>query len=167
MFSVQAKSGERKPNIILMLADNLGYGDLGSYGGGETRGMPTPRLDQLASQGARFTQFLVEPSCTPSRAALMTGRYSIRSGLSLILVVGTTNTLSAKEVTLARVLKDGGYDTAMFGKWHLGTEAQSQPQNQGFDEFALQLSLGRQEHVFHELLGERGGPAHGARGVPS
>jgi arylsulfatase A-like enzyme len=130
-----AKSGERKPNIILMLADNLGYGDLGSYGGGDTRGMPTPRLDQLASQGVRFTQFLVEASCTPSRAALMTGRYSIRSGLSLILVVGTTNTLSAKEVTLARVLKDGGYDTAMFGKWHLGTEAQSQPQNQGFDEF--------------------------------
>jgi len=88
-----AKSGERKPNIILMLADNLGYGDLGSYGGGDTRGMPTPRLDQLANQGARFTQFLVEPSCTPSRAALMTGRYSIRSGLSLILVVGTTNTI--------------------------------------------------------------------------
>jgi arylsulfatase A-like enzyme len=126
-----AKSGERKPNIILMLADNLGYGDLGSYGGGETRGGPTSRLDQLASRGARFTQFLVEPSCTPSRAALMTGRYSIRSGLSLILVVGTTNTLGAKEVTLARVLKEGGYDTAMFGKWHLGTEAQSQ----GFDEF--------------------------------
>ena len=74
---------QRKPNIILMLSDNLGYGDLGSYGGGETPGMPTPRLDQLASEGARFTQFLVEPSCTPSRAALMTGRYSIRSGLSL------------------------------------------------------------------------------------
>ena len=88
-----------------MLSDNLGYGDLGSYGGGETRGMPTPRLDQLANEGVRLTQFLVEPSCTPSRAALMTGRYSIRSGLSLILVVGTRNTLSEKETTLAEVLK--------------------------------------------------------------
>ena len=68
-----------------MLSDNLGYGDLGCTGAGHTRGMPTPRLDQLANQGVRFTQFLVEVSCTPSRAALMTGRYSIRSGLSLIL----------------------------------------------------------------------------------
>jgi hypothetical protein len=61
----QARSGDRRPNIILMLSDNLGYGDLGSYGGGETRGMPTPRLDELASQGVRFTQFMVEVSCTP------------------------------------------------------------------------------------------------------
>ena len=80
---------EVKPNVVFILADNVGYGDLGPYGGGELRGAPTPRIDELASEGLRLTQFLVEPACTPSRAALMTGRYSIREGLSLIIVPGT------------------------------------------------------------------------------
>jgi hypothetical protein len=75
-----------KPNILFILNDNTGYGDIGVYGGGERRGAPTPSIDHLASEGLLLTQFLVEPSCTPSRAALMTGRYSIRSGLSLILL---------------------------------------------------------------------------------
>jgi arylsulfatase A-like enzyme len=70
-----------KPNVVFILGDNIGYGDLGAYGGGELRGAPTPRLDQLAREGLRLTQFLVEPACTPSRAALMTGQYSIRNGL--------------------------------------------------------------------------------------
>ena len=87
-----------KPNILFILADNLGYGDLGVYGGGELRGAPTPRIDELAAQGLRLTQFLVEPGCTPSRAAFMTGRYSIRSGLSLVAVEGsTTGSLPATE----------------------------------------------------------------------
>ena len=80
---------QQKPNVVFILADNVGYGDLGSYGGGELRGAPTPRLDQLAKEGLRLTQFLVEPACTPSRAALMTGQYSIRSGLSLIAIEGS------------------------------------------------------------------------------
>jgi hypothetical protein len=80
---------ENKPNVVFILADNVGYGDLGPYGGGELRGAPTPRIDQLASEGLRLTQYLVEPGCTPSRAALMTGQYSIRNGLSLILVPGS------------------------------------------------------------------------------
>jgi arylsulfatase A-like enzyme len=71
-----------KPNVVFILADNVGYGDIGVYGGGELRGAPTPNIDQLAHGGLRFTQFLVEPACTPSRAALMTGQYSIRNGLS-------------------------------------------------------------------------------------
>lgn len=125
----------KKPNIVFMLVDNLGYGDLGCYGGGEIRGMPTPRIDQLASEGLRFTQFLAEPGCTPSRAALMTGRYSIRSGLSLVVLRGSQNTLQTKEVTLAEVLKDQGYATSYLGKWHLGMESHSQPQNQGFDDY--------------------------------
>jgi arylsulfatase len=125
----------RKPNVVVMMADNLGYGDVGCYGGGEVRGMPTPRIDKLASEGLRFTQFLVEPGCTPSRAAFMTGRYSIRSGLSLVIVPGTPNTLVDKEITLAEVLKTSGYTTAMYGKWHLGYEKQSLPHNQGFDDF--------------------------------
>jgi arylsulfatase len=126
---------QQKPNILFILADNTGYGDLGVYGGGELRGAPTPRIDQLASEGLRLTQFLVEPGCTPSRAALMTARYSIRSGLSLIAVEGTPISLPAGEITMAEVLHDAGYATAIFGKWHLGSQPYSQPQNKGFDEF--------------------------------
>src|SRR5579864_5776946 len=89
-----------KPNVVFILADNVGYGDLGPYGGGELRGAPTPRIDQLAREGLKLTQFLVEPACTPSRAALMTGQYSIRSGLSLICLPGTVNSLSAGAYTM-------------------------------------------------------------------
>ncbi|MBZ9790316.1 arylsulfatase [Rhizobium sp. 3T7] len=130
-----ASAQQAKPNIVFILGDNIGYGDIGVYGGGELRGSPTPRIDQLALEGLRLTQFLVEPSCTPSRAALMTGRYSIRSGLSLIAVAGTDISLPANEITMAEMLHDAGYATAIFGKWHLGAQTYSQPQNQGFDEF--------------------------------
>jgi hypothetical protein len=74
-----AQQQQPKPNILFILADNVGHGDIGAYGGGELRGAPTPRIDQLGAESLRLTQFLVEPACTPSRAALMTGRYSIRS----------------------------------------------------------------------------------------
>ena len=95
-----------QPNILFILADNIGYGDIGAYGGGELRGSPTPRLDQLAAEGLRLTQFLVEPGCTPSRAALTTGRYSIRSGLSLVAVEGTDISLPAREIRMAEMLRD-------------------------------------------------------------
>src|SRR6188474_505394 len=130
-----ATAQQQKPNIVFILADNVGYGDIGAYGGGELRGAPTPRIDQLAAQSLRLTQFLVEPSCTPSRAALMTGRYSIRSGLSLVAVPGTHFSLPENEITMAEMLHDAGYATAIFGKWHLGAQTYSQPQNQGFDEY--------------------------------
>jgi arylsulfatase A-like enzyme len=130
-----ALAQQPKPNILFILADNTGYGDLGVYGGGELRGAPTPRIDRLAAEGLRLTQFLVEPACTPSRAALMTGRYSIRSGLSLVAVEGTAISLPATEITMAEMLRDAGYATAIFGKWHLGAQPYSQPQNKGFDEF--------------------------------
>jgi arylsulfatase A-like enzyme len=128
-------AAEQKPNILFILADNVGYGDLGAYGGGELRGAPTPRLDQLAAESLRLTQFLVEPGCTPSRAALMTGRYSIRSGLSLVAVAGSPISLPATEITMAEMLRDAGYATAMFGKWHLGSQPSSLPQQKGFDQF--------------------------------
>ena len=124
-----------KPNVVFILADNVGYGDLGSYGGGELRGAPTPRLDALAQEGLRFTQFLVEPACTPSRAALMTGQYSIRNGLSLIAIEGSPYTLPARAFTMGELFKSGGYATAIFGKWHLGSAPQSLPTAHGFDEF--------------------------------
>jgi len=83
MTGAITQAADQKPNVVFILADNVGYGDLGPYGGGELRGYATPRSDQLAREGLRLTQLLVEPSCTPSRAALMTGQYSIRNGLSL------------------------------------------------------------------------------------
>ena len=97
LLGAKALAQQPKPNILFILADNTGYGDLGVYGGGELRGAPTPRIDRLAAEGLRLTQFLVEPACTPSRAALMTGRYSIRSGLSLVAVEGTAISLPATD----------------------------------------------------------------------
>jgi arylsulfatase len=123
-----------KPNVVFILADNVGFGDLGPYGGGELRGAPTPRIDQLARESLKLTQFLVEPGCTPSRAALMTGRYSIREGLSLVLAPGSENTLAAKAYTMGDMFHGLGYATALFGKWHLGSDPQSLPTAHGFDE---------------------------------
>lgn len=134
-MATNPSAANAKPNVVFILGDNVGYGDLGSYGGGELRGAPTPRLDQLANEGLRLTQFLVEPACTPSRAAFMTGQYSIRNGLSLICVPGTASTLSGKAITMSQVFKEAGYATAIYGKWHLGTAPQSLPTAHGFDEF--------------------------------
>jgi arylsulfatase A-like enzyme len=83
-LSAVEANAQSKPNVVIMLGDNVGYGDIGAYGAGEVRGMPTPRIDSIAAQGLRLTQYLVEPGCTPSRAAVMTGRYSVRSGLSAV-----------------------------------------------------------------------------------
>jgi arylsulfatase A-like enzyme len=124
-----------RPNIVLFLSDNLGYGDLGSYGGGAIRMAPTPRLDRLAEQGMRFTNFNVEAECSPSRSALMTGRYAIRSGTLRAAPPGLPNGLAPWEYTIAELLSDAGYDTAMFGKWHLGYEPGRLPNDQGFDQW--------------------------------
>ena len=86
--NAQEATTQAMPNVVVMMADNVGYGDIGAYGAGEVRGMPTPRIDHLAGEGLRLTQYLVEPACTPSRAAFMTGRYSQRSGLSTVIVGG-------------------------------------------------------------------------------
>ena len=134
-FAALPAAAQQRPNVVFILADNVGYGDLGPYGGGELRGYPTPNADRLAREGLRLTQFLVEPSCTPSRSALMTGQYSIRNGLSLAAIPGTPNTLSANAYTMGQLFKDAGYATAIFGKWHLGSAPQSLPGAHGFDEF--------------------------------
>jgi arylsulfatase A-like enzyme len=124
-----------KPNIVFIFADNLGYGELGSYGGGITRGAPTPRLDALAREGTRLTNFNVEPSCTPSRSALMTGRHPIRSGTYSVPVDGKPYGLVQWEVTIAELLSQRGYATWHFGKWHLGDSEGRYPNDQGFDEW--------------------------------
>jgi arylsulfatase len=105
-----------KPNIVLMLADNLGYGELGVYGGGILRGAPTPRIDQLASEGMRLLNFNVETQCTPTRSALMTGRFPIRSGTYEVRGVGAPDKpegLTQWEITIAELLSAQGYATGM------------------------------------------------------
>ncbi len=123
---------QERPNVIVIMTDNQGYGDVGAYGGLRA---PTPRIDQLALEGVRFLDFQVEPNCTPSRAAFMTGRMPIRSGTSGLVFPGEAGGLHPMEVTIAEVMKTAGYETAYYGKWHLGEIAEREPQMQGFDEF--------------------------------
>jgi len=123
-----------KPNVIIMLVDNLGWGELGVYGGGSLRGAPTPNLDKLAEEGVRLQNFNVEPQCTPSRSALMTGRHPIRSGTTKV-VWGILYGLTQWEKTIPELMSDAGYATAMFGKWHLGDTKGRFPTDQGFDEW--------------------------------
>ena len=125
----------RKPNIVVILADNVGYGELGVYGGGVLRGAPTPRIDGLASQGMRLLNFNVEAQCTPSRSALMTGRFSIRSGTYQVPSGGAPEGLTQWEITIAELLSAQGYATGMWGKWHLGSIEERFPTHQGFDEW--------------------------------
>ncbi|HEY6806334.1 MAG TPA: arylsulfatase [Pyrinomonadaceae bacterium] len=124
-----------KPNIVFILMDNLGYGEVGCYGGGVTRGAPTPRIDKLASEGTRLTNFNVEAQCSPSRSAILTGRFSIRSGTHSVPIGGGLDGLTQWEVTIAKTLSAAGYATAHFGKWHLGSEQGRLPNDQGFDEW--------------------------------
>ncbi len=123
----------KKPNIIYILSDDVGWGELGWQGGGKHRGTPTPTLDMMARKGMRFNHAYAEPSCTPSRIAIMTGRHPVRTGLLSVLWPGQTEGLSPDEVTIAEVLSDAGYHTAMWGKWHLGELPEHAPENQGFD----------------------------------
>ncbi len=124
-----------KPNIVLVVMDNFGYGEPGFNGGGIIRGAPTPRLDQLAAEGLRLTNFNVEVQCTPSRSAIMTGRYAIRSGNAVLPFGGGVYGLVQWEVTMAEMLSAVGYGTGMFGKWHLGNTQGRFPTYQGFDEW--------------------------------
>jgi arylsulfatase A-like enzyme len=130
-----ALAQETKPNILFMLVDNLGYGELGVYGGGATRGAPTPRIDKLASEGLRLTNMNMEAQCTPSRSAILTGRYAIRSGTHSVPFGGVADGLTQWEVTMAESLSAAGYATALYGKWHLGSHDGRLPNDQGFDEW--------------------------------
>ena len=122
-------------NIVLILADNLGWGELGCYGGGALRGAPTPRIDQLAKEGIQFLNFNVESDCVPTRSALMTGRHPIRTGAMQSVPAGLPQGIHPWEVTLPQLLKRQGYATGMFGKWHLGDRPGRYPHERGFDEW--------------------------------
>jgi arylsulfatase A-like enzyme len=134
--ALAAPGSDGKPNIVLVLMDNFGYGEIGVYGGGVMRGAPTPRIDSIAAEGMQLTNFNVEAECTPSRSALMTGRYGIRTrqrpdGPPRGVWYGITKW----EITLAEMLADSGYATSIFGKWHLGDTEGRYPTDQGFDEW--------------------------------
>lgn len=131
-----SKQEPLNPNIVIILMDNFGWGELGVYGGGVLLGAPTTRIDQLAAQGMRLTNFNVETICTTSRAALMTGRYAIRTG-SMYPWYTTKHGLGLVqwEVTLAEMLNQKGYVSGIFGKWHLGDAKGRYPTDQGFDEW--------------------------------
>jgi arylsulfatase len=126
---------QQKPNIVFIFMDNFGYGELGVYGGGITRGAPTSRIDALAAEGIRLTNFNVEAQCTPSRSALMTGRYAIRSGNGSVPITTGMYGLTQWEITMAEMLSNEGYATGIFGKWHLGHTQGRFPTDQGFDEW--------------------------------
>lgn len=137
-----ATSAAEKPNIVIIYADDQGYGDLGCYGHPSIR---TPHLDRMAAEGLRFTDFYSGAEvCTPSRAALLTGRYPIRSGMSghrRVLFPDSRGGLPSHEITLAEALREQGYATGQIGKWHLGIHEGSRPNDQGFDySFGLPYS---------------------------
>jgi arylsulfatase len=131
--STPGTTAPRPPNIVLILADDLGHGDLGSYGATDLR---TPHLDRLAREGLRFTDFVVSQSvCTASRAALLTGCYANRVGLQGALNHQSRAGIHPDERLLPELLRDRGYATAIFGKWHLGHLPMFNPLRHGFDEF--------------------------------
>jgi len=130
-----AAHAQGKPNIVLVFMDNFGWGEPGFNGGGIIRGAATPRIDKLAEEGLRLTNFNVETQCTPSRAAIISGRYAIRSGNGTVPLGGGVYGLVQWEITMAEMLSDAGYATGMFGKWHLGHTEGRFPTDQGFDEW--------------------------------
>ncbi len=136
LAALEKKFG-KKPNIVYILADDIGYTELGAYGGG-IRGFKTPNLDRLADEGMRFLSYYSQPACTFTRLSLMTGRIPARTGLSAVLFPGTRGAgLTNYEVTIADLLSDAGYTTAMYGKWHMGgslDDPEYIPTNNGFDE---------------------------------
>ena len=129
--SIQPGAGHL-PNFVILLADDLGYGDLGCYGHPTIR---TPNLDRMAAQGIKLSQFYVAHLCTPSRAALLTGRLPIRSGLNVVLFPNSKGGISDSEITLAQALKARGYATWCIGKWHLGHLPAYLPTRHGFDHY--------------------------------
>jgi len=122
---------DRQPNIVFVLADNVGGGDWSCYGGGT----PTPRIDKLAEEGVRLTNYCVESECTPTRTAIMTGRQSVRCGTYTVVPGAGPIGLTPWEYTIAELLSDAGYATGCFGKWHLGEIEGRLPIDQGFDEW--------------------------------
>ena len=137
LFISCTKQVEQKPNIILIITDDQGYGDIGYNGNPHIK---TPNLDLLATNSMRFNNFYVSPVCAPTRSSLLTGRYSLRTGVTDTYNGGAM--MSNDEITLAEILKENNYQTGIFGKWHLGDNYPFRPTDQGFHESLIHLSGG-------------------------
>ena len=135
LLASSAAFAANKPNVIVMISDDVGWGDLGCYMGGGLRGAPTPNLDRMAAEGLRLSSFYAQPTCTPTRASLITGRLPIRAGFTFPLFPGMPMGLVPDEITIAELLEPAGYHSAVIGKWHLGDQEAHLPHKQGFDDF--------------------------------
>jgi len=152
-------SAKEQPNVLIIFMDNFGWGEPGFNGGGIIRGAATPRLDQIANEGLRLTNFNVEVQCTPSRSALMTGRYGVRSGNGTVPLGEGVYGLVQWEYTMAEMFSDAGYATGMYGKWHLGRTEGRFPTDQGFDEwYGVPNSTDESVYSSLEGFGESGLP---------
>jgi arylsulfatase len=160
---------QTKPNVVFILVDNLGWGDLGCYGGTT----PTARIDALASQGVRFKNYNVEAQCTPTRSGIMTGRLPIRSGTTSVPLLGQGHYgLVPWEYTQAELFSDAGYATALYGKWHLGEVEGQLPTDQGFDEwFGIKNTTDEAGYTSYPMFHETGYPVpqiwEAVKGSPS
>jgi arylsulfatase len=168
-----AMADAKKPNVVYFLVDNLGIGELSCYSGGPLRGTYTPRIDTFAVEGMRLPNFAPETQCTPSRSALMTGRYSIRSGNQTVPFAGSHGGLVTWERTMGDIFSDAGYATAIVGKWHIGDSDGRWPTDHGFDEwYGIPRSYDeclwpgdpwydpKRDPVTHVLESRKGQPVH-------
>jgi arylsulfatase len=135
LFIASASAQPKKPNVVYFLVDNLGMGELSAYSGGPFRGVSTVRIDDFAKQGMMLLNFAPEAQCTPSRSALMTGRFSIRSGNQSVSLGASHGGLVKWERTLGDIFSEAGYATSIVGKWHIGDSAGRFPTDHGFDEW--------------------------------
>ena len=147
----QPNAAARKPNIIHIVADDLGWKDVGFNGCTDIK---TPNIDKLAADGAKFTRFYVQPMCTPTRAALMTGRYPFRYGLQTAVIPSVSSYgLDTTEWLMPQCLKDAGYETAIIGKWHLGhADKKYWPRQRGFD-YQYGAMIGELDYFKHDEHG--------------
>ena len=136
-ISCKEQNFTKSPNVILIITDDQGYGDLGIN---KNPILKTPNIDELSSESIVFNNFYVSPVCAPTRSSLMTGRYSLRTGVRDTYNGGAI--MSTDEITIAELLQEKNYKTGIFGKWHLGDNYPSRPSDQGFDESVIHLSGG-------------------------
>jgi hypothetical protein len=134
LMTTGAMAQEKRPNVVMLMTDDTGWNDFGAYGGGANLGHPTPNIDRIAQEGAVFTSWYGQASCTAGRASFLTGRIPIRSALSVVVVPGDEDGLTKSTPTIAEFFQKNGYGTYFSGKWHLGDQPKFYPIEHGFDE---------------------------------